>query len=169
MRKKLSVGVLTLGLGLLGLYHASNWWERAYASLESSEFSPDGCMRLETYRPYWVLPSPFHRMPNPDSDTPYEFGMLWSHPTFVRAYEVSTGILLGETVVFDPAATNNVTIWNASSEPGRRFVIANAFPLVDSDRCADPESLEKLRLYDQDRIRVPPILFVGDEEAQPWE
>jgi hypothetical protein len=142
---------LVVFLGGAALYQASTWWERAYATFKGSELSPDGCIRIDTYEPFWITPSIFHRIPHPDPGIRNDLGMIWSVAVFRRAYEVSNGNFLGETVVYDPVAAFDITLWNTSRKPGRRTVLANGFPLVDSDRCADPATLAKLEAYHERR------------------
>ena len=43
------------------LYFASQWWEKAFATVEETDISPGGCYRLVQYTPYWVIPASFHR------------------------------------------------------------------------------------------------------------
>jgi hypothetical protein len=145
MGARLAIAASVLVVGCI--YQASNWWEREFATLESSTVSPDGCMRVETLKPYWVLPSMFHASPDPDPAVRNGIGRPWDAAYFKRAYELSTGKLLGETVVFDPATAFNTTIWNASRIPGRRIVLANGFPMVDTDRCADEATLSRLASF----------------------
>jgi hypothetical protein len=131
------------------LYQASNWWERAYATYESSSTSPDGCIRIDTYKPFWVLPSMFHRIPHPDPTIRNGLGMQWDYPIFKRAYEISTDAFLGETVVFDPTSAHDFIDWGDAGNPGRRIVEANGFPLLDSDHCADEATLANLDAYNK--------------------
>jgi hypothetical protein len=127
------------------LYLTSSWWERALATFESSRVSPDGCIRVDTLKPFWILPSELHRLPNPDPGHRHELGLHWDSPMFQRAYEVSTDILLGETIVFDVSSgPANYTSWDAARTPGRREVRVNGFLLMDSTRCAEKATLEKL-------------------------
>lgn len=65
MGTKAILAIIAVASGI-ALYQASNWWERAYATYDSSEVSPDGCFRIDTYEPFWVLPSMLHRSPNTD-------------------------------------------------------------------------------------------------------
>ncbi|HVI56432.1 MAG TPA: hypothetical protein VM621_15420 [Luteibacter sp.] len=139
------VGVVVV-VGVVAFFEVSNWWERAYAKYESSELSPDGCIRIDTYEPFWVLPSVFHRIPRPEG-THYGLGRVWNAAVFKRAYEVRTGDLLGETVVFDPVGPASFVDWGDTAKPGRRVVVANQFPIVDSMRCADEATLAKLEAY----------------------
>jgi hypothetical protein len=129
------------------LYRASEWWERAYATYSWSETSPDGCIRIDTYKPFWVLPSMFHRSPDPDPTIRRDLGRPWDAAIFKRAYEVSTDTFLGESIVYDPAASIHFIDWGDTAKPGRRVVVADQFPLVDTNRCADEATLAKLEAY----------------------
>lgn len=146
MATKRILAIITIA-GSLTLYRASDWWERAYATHQSSETSPDGCIRVDTYEPFWVLPSLFHRSPDPDPTIRNSLGRPWEAAVFRRAYEVSTGALLGETVVFDPVGPAAFVDWGQTSKPGRRVLIANQFPLADTDRCSDAATLAKLEAH----------------------
>lgn len=95
MNANAALAVLLL-LGGAAIYQASNWWERAYATLKSSELSPDGCIRIDTYEPFWITPSIFHRIPHPDPEIRNDLGTFWTSAIFSRAYEVSTGTFLGK-------------------------------------------------------------------------
>jgi hypothetical protein len=138
-------------IGATGLYHASNWWERAYATKTWSETSPDGCFRVDTYDAFRILPSVLHRIPSPDPETRHDLGMRWEAVVFKRAYEVSTGDFIGETIVFDPSAADDLMRWGNPHNPGRRVVVANGFPLIDSTRCSDPATLAKLDAFHKRR------------------
>jgi hypothetical protein len=151
MKKKAILAVVTI-VGVASVYGASEWWERALATYESSEFSPDGCFRVDTFKPFWVLPSNFHISPHPDPTMPISLGRTWENAVFRRAVELSTGNVLGETVVFDPVGPAPLIFWNEPAPPGRRIVYANQFPLFDSDRCADVATLARLEAY-QERKR----------------
>lgn len=135
---------VTLLVGGTTLYCASNWWERAFATYMSSELSPDGCFRIDAYQPFWIFPSILRRVPHPDPSTRNDLFMGWEVPVFKRAYEIETGELLGETIVYDIASSYSMTFWNMAREPGRRIVKVDGFPLFDSDRCADEATLAKL-------------------------
>jgi hypothetical protein len=126
------------------LHFASNWWEKAWATYAFSRMSPDGCIRVDTYDPYWVLPSLFHPVPHPDPEAPTRWGIPWEASVFRRAYEVSTGKLLGETIVYDPTVAFNIADWGDPRSIGRRVFTAGGFPFVDTDRCADEATLKRL-------------------------
>jgi hypothetical protein len=144
MKAILATVVVVIGFAL---YQASNSWERAYATYDSSEISPDGCFRIDTYEPFWILPSMFHRSPDPDPTIRNGLGRPWGDAIFKRAYEIGTGELLGETVIFDPVGPPEIIDWGRGSKPGRRVVVANGFPLFDSSRCSDDATLAKLEAY----------------------
>jgi len=126
------------------LYQASEWWERAFATHVFSLTSPDGCIRLDYFKPFWVLPSIFHRIPGIDG-TRNRPGMIWDAPAFTRAYEVSTGVFLGETITYDGSGTVGGVFWGDPSTPGQRRIHVGGFPLVKTDKCADAATLAKLR------------------------
>ena len=150
---------LVVGVGVVALYPASNWWERAYATYDSSEVSPDGCFRIDTYEPFWILPSMFHRSPDPDPMIRNSLGRPWGDAIFKRAYEINTGEVLGETVVFDPVGPANLVYWGDTAQPGRRVVFANEFPLFDSSRCSDDATLAKLEaFYERQREANQPLV-----------
>jgi hypothetical protein len=162
--KSVSVlGIIAIA-GSAALYQGSDWWERAYATYDSSEMSPDGCIRIDTYDPFWVLPSVFHRIPDADPSIRYPLGRPWITPTFKRAYEASTGAQLGETIVFDPSLATDVIAWGRASKPGRRIVEANGFPLVDSSRCSDEATLAKLETYYERQREANRTLQVNREK-----
>jgi hypothetical protein len=145
-RKKVFTTIVVVVMGGTTLYQMSEWWERAYATYESSETSPDGCIRIDTFKRFWLLPSMFHRIPDPDPSVRYRLGRDWEAAIFKRAYVVSTGSFLGETVVYNPFGQKFID-WGDVRTPGRRIIEANGFPLVDSDRCADAATLANLDAY----------------------
>jgi hypothetical protein len=150
MGTKAILAIIAVASGI-ALYQASNWWERAYARYDSSQVSPDGCFRIDTYEPFWVLPSMLHRSPNTAPTVRNSLGRRWEDAIFKRAYEISTGELLGETVVFDPVGPANLIYWGDAAKPGHRVVFANEFPLFDSDRYSDQATLAKLEAFYEKR------------------
>ncbi|HEY4293636.1 hypothetical protein [Luteibacter sp.] len=149
------------------LYQASNWWERAYAPYESSEISPDGCIRIDTYRPFWVLPPRFHRIPDSDPAVHNRLGRQWHYPIFKRAYEITTGTPLGESIVYDPAGQKFID-WGDTRDVGRRVVTVNGFPLVDSQRCSDKATLTKLEAHHEQRRQANrPMQEAWEAAAMP--
>ncbi|WP_205287729.1 hypothetical protein [Luteibacter yeojuensis] len=127
-----------------GTYAASEWWERALGTYVESFDSPDGCLRVDTYRPFWVLPSFLHNVPHPDGY--YEgYGSHWDSPVFKRLYERSTGELLGQTIVFDAAFADYGIDWGDPTSPGHRVISSARYALATTTRCADPETLSRLK------------------------
>jgi hypothetical protein len=51
--------ILAASIGLIGLSQASDVWERAWATHIDTVLSPDACLRLEGFEPFWILPSFF--------------------------------------------------------------------------------------------------------------
>ena len=111
MMAKMTATFLAVVVGAL-CYQASEWWERAFATYVRSEPSPDGCFRIDTFKPFWVLPSIFHLSPHPDPTVHSSLGQPWENTVFRRAVELSTGEVLGETVVFDPVGPAPLIFWN---------------------------------------------------------
>jgi hypothetical protein len=157
-------------VGSVGVYHASNWWERTFATLESSELSPDGCIRVDTYRPFWVLPSILHRIPHPDPEaSPIRLGNSWDYPMFARAHEVGTNTVLGESIVYDAAVSFGGMHWDVPNNSGRRVVSSDGFRLLNSDRCADDATMAKLTAYhEQKRREYPARMKEWDEYERQW-
>ena len=146
--KALGVVVASTMALLLGLWCASQWWQKAFATRTSTEVSPNGCYRLEEYKPYWILPDSFH-----PRFEPYQRWNLFTdwyapwfpneHPGFYRLYDNHTGEILGESDVYDlsfnaGAGTSWPSEWLrsmmaghvllAENLPACRFVPAGAAP-----------------------------------------
>jgi hypothetical protein len=104
--KGLSCALLALAAFVMFLWFASQWWEKAFASVEETEVSPGGCYRLVQYTPYWIIPGSFHPARDPQEKwsplgnwyTPW---MPNEVPGFFRLYDQRTGKKLGETAVYD--------------------------------------------------------------------
>ncbi|HEY4292767.1 hypothetical protein [Luteibacter sp.] len=143
--------VAFLALVAVLLYVASNWWEKAWGTYAFSETSPDGCIRVDTFDPYWVLPSLFHPIPHPDPEARPLWLASWEAPVFRRAYEASTGKFLGETIVYEPPVAFDGYDWGDVRSVGRRDIAVNGFPLATTDRCADEATLKRLGDYYEKR------------------
>ncbi|MET3930722.1 hypothetical protein ABIE51_002609 [Lysobacter sp. OAE881] len=88
------------------LFFASQWWEKAFATVAKTELSPGGCYRLVQYAPHWVIPASFHPARDPQENwTPldnwYAPWMPNEAPAFFRLYNSRTGQKLGESAVYD--------------------------------------------------------------------
>jgi hypothetical protein len=124
-----------VSFGAVVINQASNWWERALATHAESEISPDGCLRLESYTPFWVLPSIFHDLPHPDSNAGY--GITWGGPGFYRLFEVSSGKFLGESIVFDKSTVDGPIYWGEWDDKRHRSVWRGGFLVAETDKCSD--------------------------------
>lgn len=162
--------IASLVAACVSIYFASNWWEKAYATHIDSVTSPDGCIRIDTYKPFWILPSMFHKSPHPDPESDIALGQPWGMAIFKRAYEVKTEELLGQTVMFDPVGPASFIEWGETSTPGRRVIWTNQFLLADTNRCADEETLSRLAtFYDQEREKHRKLQEARQTEAESPE
>lgn len=131
------VPLIFIGLSIasVAVNVASSWWERAFATHVESEISPDGCLRVESYVPFWVLPSIFHDLPYPDFKAGY--GITWGGPGFYRLFEVSSGKFLGESIVFDKSTVDGPIYWGEWNEKRHRSVWRGGFLIAETDKCSD--------------------------------
>ena len=113
------VKVLILCIGSIGgIWLASEWWETGLASpLGEPTFSPNGCYRVESFKPFWILPDIFHRESHPDEDRPPTWLPRWETPGFFRLYDLRTDELLGQSKIYwgfhahlDTHSTNTWTV-----------------------------------------------------------
>lgn len=111
MSKILAIAI-ALTLTALVLLGASRWWEKGLATLAGPpSFSPNGCYKVQKFRPFWILPNIFHPQPHPDEpDTPKWFPS-WTSPGFYRLYDNRNGELLGESGIFDLADASGRIYW----------------------------------------------------------
>ncbi|WP_139382701.1 hypothetical protein [Luteibacter sp. 22Crub2.1] len=113
----------------------------------SSEISPNGCIRVDTYSAFRVLPSVFHRIPHPDPSLQVGFAKRWHAAVFDRAYEASTGAFLGETIVYDPSSTFDYVDCGDTGKTGRRLVNIGGFMLADTTRCSDAATMARIEAF----------------------
>ena len=100
----------------VGLWFASQWWEKHLAQrLGVPAISPDFCYRLETFKPFWVLPNVLHRRPDPNEDQPPEWFPWWEYPGFLRLYDDRTGALITETKIYDLEMVGGQMSWSTGS------------------------------------------------------
>ncbi len=78
--------------------------------------SPNGCYRLQSLKPFWVLPDIFHPRADPNEDVPAQRWPLWKYPGFYRLYDNRTGELLGESKIYDLAQASGTINWGVSGE-----------------------------------------------------
>lgn len=110
----------------LSLWTASQWWEKGLAERSGDPIvSPDGCYRLETFKPFWVLPNMLHRKPHPDEDVPPTWFPLWGYPGFYRLYDNRNGELISENKIYDLETAGWGIDWGEESG----FVYAGMIPI----------------------------------------
>lgn len=101
-----------------GLWTASEWWEKGLAKkLGHAHISPNGCYRVETFAPFWVLPMMLHRKPDPNNDIPPKMLPSWSHPGFYRLYDNRSGELIGESHIYDLESASGNLYWGDKTIP----------------------------------------------------
>nr|WP_084702892.1 hypothetical protein [Pseudomonas japonica] len=105
---------LFLGIGaILGLWLASEWWEKGLASpMDQSVTSPNGCSTIRVFKPFWLLPDILHREFPPNEDGAVRWFPAWESPGFFRLYDNHNGQLIGETVIYDLAFSGGGLDWN---------------------------------------------------------
>lgn len=120
--RALWVFTFTSALGLVWL--ASEWWEKGWATpLGEPLISPNGCYRLETFEPFWVLPATFHLWVHPDDTVKPEWFAWWGYPGFYRLYDHRSGMLIAETRVYDVQLAGGQVYWGDSW--GRTVSVGN--------------------------------------------
>lgn len=105
------VAVLATTLSILWI--ASEWWEKGLASpWGPPRISPDGCARVQAFKPFWLLPDIFHREFPPNEGQEPIWLPPWEAPGFYRLYDHRTGQQVGETVVYDLAFSGGRLSWD---------------------------------------------------------
>ncbi|RYD75415.1 MAG: hypothetical protein EOP84_18335, partial [Verrucomicrobiaceae bacterium] len=98
------------------LWAASEYWEKGLAeSLNEPDISPGGCYRVETFKPFWILPMMFHRKANPYKDHSPKWLPWWGYPAFFRLYDHRTGKLISETEIYDLESAGGPMSWGGGS------------------------------------------------------
>jgi len=135
-----------LAIAALTVHEGSNWWEKAWGTHLYTELSPDGCLRLEAYKPYWVLPSILQTQPWHDG--PSTWGNTWEAPTFYRLYVADSGVLLGETPTFDGHFAGEMLWGLYPTDSGHtREITVDGYAFVETKHCTDPRSRQLMRDY----------------------
>jgi hypothetical protein len=142
---KLSIFSVTAVSCIISLYSASLWWEKAFATPIASWLSPDKCLRIESFRPFWILPSSLQPMWDPDDPTWIDID-AWQSPGFYRLYEEATGLLLGESVIFDAWLTSGRIDWD-DWEGDARVISQGPYTIAVTTRCAGEESKRAMYRY----------------------
>ncbi|MFD2644548.1 hypothetical protein [Pseudomonas japonica] len=116
MKKKFLV-TLSACISLVGLWFASEWWEKGLASpWGEAKISPDGCSRVQAFKPFWLLPDKLHREFAPNENGKAEWFPTWELPGFYRLYNHHTNQLIGETVIYDLAFSGGRLSWHRSGD-----------------------------------------------------
>ena len=145
-------GLLAASIGLVGLSQASNVWERAWATQTDTIVSPDACLRLDGFEPFWMLPSVFQQLPEADARPSGRYGSAWESPRFYRLYEISSGRLLGESEVFDLLDSSEAN-WGKWSKGERRRVFVRGHEVARTLHCTDDASRQAMERYFQNIAR----------------
>lgn len=101
------------------LWAASQWWEKGLAAKENEIIiSPNKCYRIESYKPFWLLPTFFHPWRHPDNTTPPVWFTQWIYPGFDRLFDNRSGKLIGESEVYDFGRSGgNGVFWGNEHRP----------------------------------------------------
>lgn len=114
-RQRFWLGALLIWAGLWG---ASQWWEKALGKPAGApDISPNGCYRVQTFKPFWLLPGFFHPYPHPDDQMPTRWFAHWQYPAFFRLYDQRNGQLIGESGVYDLVGYGGPFRWGSMDWP----------------------------------------------------
>ena len=101
------------------LWTASQWWEKGLATKKKEVIiSPNKCYRIESYKPFWLLPTFFHPWTHPDKSTPPVWFSQWISPGFDRLYDNRSGELIGESEIYDFGLSGGYGVsWGNKRQP----------------------------------------------------
>ncbi len=106
-----------IGLLIAGsFWFISEWWEKGLATPLNTTVSPNGCYRVESLKPFWLLPDTFHREHDPNEDMDPTWFPHWEYPGFYRLYDHRSGALLGESRIYDLAYASGPLTWGVGSK-----------------------------------------------------
>ncbi|WP_325985494.1 hypothetical protein ABCR88_03815 [Pseudomonas sp. W17] len=120
MKKLSRRGSLTLGAVVLGasLWPASQWWEKGLATARGApRISPNGCYRVQVFRPFWVLPGRFHTQYHPDPEQAPNENPHWELPAFFRLYDQRNDQWLGDSQIYDLVVDGGPLQWGMKGDP----------------------------------------------------
>lgn len=107
--RKAALGTFILCAGLWG---ASQWWEKGLAQPSgSAHISPNGCYRVQQFKPFWVLPGAFHPQAHPDETAEVHWFVRWESPAFFRLYDQRNGRLISESAIYDLVSDGGPLFW----------------------------------------------------------
>lgn len=123
------------------LWAASQWWEKALATPSgAARISPNGCYRVQDFKPFWVLPGIFHPRPHPDETVPLAWFPRWEIPAFFRLYDQRNGQLLGESEIYDLVADGGPLSWGFRELPRVSAAMIDIGPNAPDCIGDEPES-----------------------------
>lgn len=100
------------------LWAASQWWEKGLAKIVGvSVISPSGCYRIEKIRPFWILPDFFHPESHPDKMVKRNWSPWWGYPGFYRLYDNRSGVMIGESDIYDLESASGFLYWGDRIRP----------------------------------------------------
>jgi hypothetical protein len=111
----LSLRMILVAIPLItaGLWLSSEWWEKGLATpMDEAEHSPNECSRIQTFKPFWVLPDVFHSELAPNDGAELRRFHFWELPGFYRLYDNYSDQLIGETVIYDLAFSGGGLSWD---------------------------------------------------------
>jgi len=117
------------------------WDERNDAKVLYSEISPEGCFRLDTLSPSWIMPTIFHPFSH-DGTTNYFTS--WQ-PTFHRVFDLRSGELIGETDIYDADLVSSHAWWDGGYPDRARFLSAGPFHISLKGKCSSAREREIVR------------------------
>lgn len=156
--------IVAASIGLIGLSQASDVWERAWATHIDTVLSPDACLRLDAFEPFWVLPSFFQRAPEADSRALGHYGMVWQSPRFYRLFEASSGRLLGESPIFE-LVDSGEPAWSPWRHGEHREVSVAGYVVGVTKHCTDDVARASIeRHYMQKAVQYRAIMRMKEPE-----
>ncbi|KOP52640.1 hypothetical protein NLO74_18055 [Pseudomonas tremae] len=100
-----------------GLLTASDWWEKGLAeNLGDPVISPNGCYRVEAFKPFWILPDIFHPEPDVNEINAPKWFPWWGYPAFFKLYDNRNGQLISETTIYDLEVAGGEITWGSGSK-----------------------------------------------------
>ncbi|WP_460080915.1 hypothetical protein [Pseudomonas sp. H3_H05] len=101
-----------------GLWAVSQWWEKALAKpVGAARISPNGCFRVQEFKPFWILPGLFHPQSPPDEPEQRQWFVRWEIPAFFRLYDNRNGQLMGESEIYDLVNYGGPVSWGFGNHP----------------------------------------------------
>ena len=126
------------------IWFASTKWERSLGAVRYSRVSPEGCFRLDSVVPYWILPKLLHPYVH---DGRLVALTLWD-PIFYRLYDNRTGELLDQTRIYNSELGNGSISWDSGSVNGPRQIAVGVMLISLHGRCSSPTERNIIRRFE---------------------